>query len=220
MRDHFSLKYLTGSGIEIGALDKPIKVNDGVKVTYVDRVPLHQLKREYPNAHIVHENYTVDSERLHSFEDSSQDFIVANHVLEHVEDVLGTLKNWFYILKKEGILFITLPEKNHTFDCKRQVTPLSHFIAEQFHFINQYPHYLDWFMYNTVDNLSLDEAMKNAERAWKNAENIHFHVFSRESMRELFEYCQKVFTLKIIEQVDNGAEVIWVLQKTSNSVIC
>lgn len=61
--------------------------------------------------------------------DDSTDFIVANHVLEHCENPLGTLENWVDKLSPGGILFITVPDMEKTFDRDRAVTAVEHLLA-------------------------------------------------------------------------------------------
>jgi SAM-dependent methyltransferase len=43
--------------------------------------------------------------------DSSQSYIVATHILEHTINVLRTMKEWFRLLRENGMLFLSVP--NH-----------------------------------------------------------------------------------------------------------
>jgi ubiquinone/menaquinone biosynthesis C-methylase UbiE len=38
--------------------------------------------------------------------DSSQDFVIANHLLEHLPDPIGALKEWYRVLRAGGTLFL------------------------------------------------------------------------------------------------------------------
>ena len=58
--------------------------------------------------------------------DGSQDFIIANHLLEHVADPIGALEEWYRLLRPDGILFLALPDKRVTFDKDRPRTTLDH----------------------------------------------------------------------------------------------
>src|SRR5262249_41579641 len=84
--------YLRGSGIEIGALHRPLRVPSHVAVRYVDRLSTAELRRQYPmlaDHELVPVSIIDDGEQLVSLADASQDFVIANHFLEHCEDPLG-----------------------------------------------------------------------------------------------------------------------------------
>src|SRR5262249_37180618 len=48
LRTGLTDEFLAGSGIEIGALHHPLAVPAGVRVTYLDRLNVSGLRREYP----------------------------------------------------------------------------------------------------------------------------------------------------------------------------
>ena len=65
-----------------------------------------------------------DAERLASLGDASQDFVVANHFLEHTEDPIGTMENVLRVIKPGGIAYLAVPDKRFTFDVSRDVTQI------------------------------------------------------------------------------------------------
>src|SRR5689334_15922461 len=90
-RKELSEKYLGGSGIEIGALHSPLWLKPGVAVQYVDRFDGEGLHQHYPEraaSGFVNHQIIDDGEKLTQFQDSSLDFIVANHFIEHCENPL------------------------------------------------------------------------------------------------------------------------------------
>jgi SAM-dependent methyltransferase len=209
MRSKLALKYIQGEGCEIGGLHNPLPVQPGVQVTYVDRLPEGQAHPDQVN---VHKNLVIDdAEFLHHFEDGTQDFLIANHVLEHCHDPIGTLKTWARVLKPGGIAFVALPEKTQTFDRNRPVTTLEHLISDHEHGSEAMDafHYACWHYH--VDNLRGDELEDRVRLDISLNANIHFHVFDLPAMRELFSFMSPVFKVK--ESAVNGAEVIFVLQK-------
>ena len=65
-------------------------------VRYVDRMWTDELRREYPelaNWDLTQVDVVDDGEKLATIADESQDFIVANHFLEHTEDPVGTIEH-------------------------------------------------------------------------------------------------------------------------------
>jgi predicted SAM-dependent methyltransferase len=126
-------RWLQGSGIEIGALDTPLVVPPGVEVRYVDRVPtdqLHEQYRELPDAEFVPVSIVGDAQDLSSLGDSSVDFVIANHLLEHLEDPITGLREMLRVIRRGGVLYLALPDPRVTFDVDRELTPVDHVVDE------------------------------------------------------------------------------------------
>src|SRR5665213_3075257 len=126
-------RWLQGSGIEIGALDTPLTVPPGVSVRYVDRVPterLHEQYRELPDAVFVPVSIVGDAQDLSALADSSVDFVIANHLLEHLENPIGGLREMLRVIRPGGVLYLALPDPRVTFDVDRELTPVEHVVDE------------------------------------------------------------------------------------------
>lgn len=210
MREQLAAKYIRGRGIEIGGLHNCLPIPHGAKVTYVDRLPPDQAHPDVKNK--VQNIVIDDAELLQHPVCNNVDFIIANHVLEHCHDPIGTLYTWFDRLASGGIAYIALPEKNHTFDKPREVTKLSHIILD-YQSVNTITrdaeHYQEWL--SIIDGVKEPELSKRVKQCQKDRANIHFHVWDRQSMQEMFNYVSDRF--QIVESKDNGAEVIWILRK-------
>ena len=128
----FFVPYLSGSGLEIGALDAPLRVPAGqAKVVYVDTLTTEELRRAFPDvAELVEVGVVASAEELAPIPDASQDFIVANHVVEHLVDPLGTLRLWRRKLRSGGILYMAFPAPQHCPDRVRAITPVQHLIDD------------------------------------------------------------------------------------------
>ena len=88
-------------------------------MTYVDRMAEDQLRGHYPELSdfpLVKVDVIDDGEKLSTFEPGSQDFIIANHFLEHTQDPIGTMARFLEVLRPRGILFMAVPDKRYTFD--------------------------------------------------------------------------------------------------------
>jgi len=122
-------------GLEIGALHCPLPLPPGTQARYIDQhgpQALRQLRADAGEA-IVTPDIIADGFGLHCIASVSQDFVIANHVLEHAVDALGTLGNWLRVLRPDGLIFVTVPRGERCFDHGRAITPAEHFL-EDHHF--------------------------------------------------------------------------------------
>lgn len=61
----------------------------------------------------IEPDVVVDScEQLTGFDDESQDFVFSSHLLEHIEDYAGALREWWRVIKPGGHLVLYLPHKD------------------------------------------------------------------------------------------------------------
>lgn len=107
-RTELASRFLSGEGLEIGGLHGPLEVPEHARVRYVDRLPVEELRRHYPELddnELVRVDVIDDGERLTTIPDESQDFIVANGFLEHCEDPIGTIATHLRKVKPGGVLF-------------------------------------------------------------------------------------------------------------------
>lgn len=209
-------KYLKGEGIEIGALHTPLKKPDGVNVKYVDRFKKENLVFHYAELNkeeIVETDIVDDCERLLTFKNDSQDFIIANHVLEHCEDPILAMQNFLRIIKKGGFIFLCLPIKKYNIDSHRKTTSYFHFLTD--HFITPKLfrpfHYFAWVF--LAEKHDLIKAIKRTGELLKINYSIHFHVWSEESFLDFLKKINKksVFDIEHFERYEG--EVVCVLKK-------
>jgi SAM-dependent methyltransferase len=120
-------KYLDGlKGIEIGAsAHNPFNIPGCV---YVDRYESMDTEYKTEEVKICGEALVPDiiapGDSL-PFEDSSLDYVLTSHVLEHFYDTIGTLKEWSRVVKNGGYIYFVFPHKERTFDRDRDRTTLS-----------------------------------------------------------------------------------------------
>jgi SAM-dependent methyltransferase len=219
-RDRF-MKYLKGAGLEIGALHNPMPVDrNQASVRYVDVMSLEEQRRHYPELAgypLVKPEIVSDADALPMLRDGSQDFIIANHLLEHVADPIGALKEWYRLLRRDGILFLALPDKRLTFDKDRPRTTLDHLIADHRDRgagsrLGHYEEYSRLVHKKTGDSLEQDVAVLLARNY-----SIHFHVWIADDIAELLRYVNEALGLrwKMVDSLDSSGtdEFIYVLQK-------
>lgn len=225
-RIEFAHRFLTGKGLEIGALNLPLEVPAGAEVSHLDRVTREELEKQYPEyaAGQLPEVDIVDNgESLATIAAGSQDFIVANHFLEHTEDPIGTIETHLGKLKPGGVLFYAVPDKRYTFDFLREVTPLEHMIRdhEQGPDQSRRQHYEEFAQFVVAGD-------KERERSdfpqWVETvageleeldHSIHFHVWTETSFLALLIHCHEHFgeSFELEALSRRGLEVIVILRK-------
>lgn len=217
-RELIASQYLAGSGLEVGALHNPLRVPKGLQVRYVDFEAPSDLDAHYPelgNQRITQPDLISDLETLRGVADGSQDFVIANHVLEHCEDPIKAMKSVARVLRNRGIAYLAIPDKRYTFDVDRNVTSLEHLIAdhEQGPDVSLRSHYRDWC--RNVDKLSEPELSEKVALLLAGRVNIHFHVWEYAQMLEFFHYVTSELPLSLSVELSylTGNEVIWILRK-------
>jgi GT2 family glycosyltransferase/predicted SAM-dependent methyltransferase len=208
--------YLHGEGIEIGALHAPMVVGRGVRVRYVDRMSVAELRRQYPELDdkaLVEPDIIDNGERLERIGDASQDFVIASHFLEHCQDPIGTVAAMLRVLRPGGVLYLAVPDKRYTFDRRRPVTPFAHLLRDyrEGPAWSKAAHFEEWA------TLAEDEHIKgrSAETLMAIDYSIHFHVWTQSEVLELLARLQTelAFEFDVETVVANAIEVIAVLRK-------
>jgi SAM-dependent methyltransferase len=215
VRIELARKHLRGDGIEVGALHAPLWVPRGARVRYVDCAAGEVLRAIHWDVPTVTEPDLIgDLETLDCIADASVDFVIASHVLEHVENPLRALVTIGRVLRNGGIAYIALPDKRFTFDLARQNTPLWHIVRdfEEGPAWSRHGHYVDWAM--NVEHAADVEA--HAAHNERTAHSIHFHVWNFTAMREMFDFAVTMpqVTLTVVHGQEHGTEALWILRKS------
>lgn len=218
-RDDVARLYLQGTGIEVGALNAPLRVSRHAQVRYVDFLPIETLREHH--AHLLADGYRLvapdvvdNGERLESFGTESLDFVIACHFIEHAEDPIGTLENHLRVLRPGGIEFLVVPDKRGTFDHARPATPLEHVVRDNVEGPewSRQEHYREWAQ--LVDGKSGEDIDAHANGLVKMQFSIHFHVWTPRSFLAMLLHCQEQgmpFEIELVQR--NGPELIVVLRK-------
>ncbi|GAA5142429.1 hypothetical protein GCM10023213_28360 [Prosthecobacter algae] len=86
------LQKLVGQGLDIGAGDDPFR-------------PVAGSCRPWDQ-----KNGDGDAAKLEGVPSSSLDYVYSSHCLEHLNDPVKVLKRWAEVVKKDGYLYITVPD--------------------------------------------------------------------------------------------------------------
>jgi len=217
---HFSSSlYINGEGIKIGALHNPLWVKSNVKVKYVDIKETTILKKTYPELKgkkLTKVDIVDDGEKLNTIKNNSLDFIICNHMLEHCQNPLGTIRNHLKKIKKGGYLYYTVPNKNHTFNIKRKLTTFDHLkkddLEESKH--SQKEHLTDWikFVEKLKNKKKIIEILKYLVKI---NYNIHYHVWDEHTFLKFTTSLQSYLNqaIKIVHFIENDKELVAILKK-------
>jgi len=209
-------RYLRGHGIEIGPMGSRSFHPLGTTIKYVDRVPaayFRDPKRadEYKYVRLTDPDIIDDAQFLEKIEDDQVDFLIAFHVLEHLPRTLCALENWLRVVRSGGYLLIAIPDKRHTRDHLREITPIDHFVRDyrEGPEWSEDAHYRDVAL--NVLKLTTEEEIAEFKRE---TPGPHFHVWDLRAFIKFIDMAQDFFENKfdLIEIGLNQREVICVLR--------
>lgn len=216
-REFVAGAFIKGNGIEIGALHMPLYVPRSAKVKYVDRLSVEELRRHYPELNakeLVKVDVITDGETLEGISDSTQDFVIANHFIEHCQNPIAALINMFRVIRPGGVLYLAIPDKRRSFDADRHVTPFEHILRDY----NEGPdwsrrgHFEEWTrLVNKVEDD--EEAEREIALNMSMDYSIHYHVWTQTEMLELIVSMRKMISFELEICLKNDAEVIFILRK-------
>jgi SAM-dependent methyltransferase len=119
------------TGLEIGPLCNPLvtKARSNGQVFYVDWATAEQLRAKFRDDPNVNVSAIVETDFLWGQQTLTElvsgklfDYVLASHVIEHVPNMIGWLRDVASVLKDDGILSLAIPDKRYTFDLKRELT--------------------------------------------------------------------------------------------------
>lgn len=96
--------YLRGRGLDLGA---------GVFKILPHVISIDNGDHAHNFGHQIHADVTLpDAADLSVFASQSMDFVFSSHLLEHIDDYKGALKEWWRVIKMQGKLILYLPHKS------------------------------------------------------------------------------------------------------------
>lgn len=117
----------TQIGVEIGPLMRPIITREMGAIRYVDHATTEELRAKYASSSLIDVNkivnvdYVWGEKRLAELmqDELPFDYVLASHVIEHVPNFVGWLKEIYAVLKPGGILTLAIPDQRYCFDYYR-----------------------------------------------------------------------------------------------------
>ena len=205
---------LRGNGLEIGAFEHPADLPEVCDVTYCDVITKSEAFKLFPevnNAELQEVDVILDIDKcgLSVFKDNSQDFVIINHVLEHLFDPVFAIRECFRVLKRGGTLVAAIPDKRFTFDKNRTLTT----DVEIFKRIKRIPKiptpddYED--LLRNVHSKLLNEPQHIRQKALNGflVRREHLNIWTDESFNSFFKFvCRKYYLTLILQKKINSSE--------------
>jgi SAM-dependent methyltransferase len=195
-------KLLYGKGLEIGALHQPAAIPARCQIEYCDahsKAESLQLFPEFGRVggldadSLVEVTYVrdIDKGELMFFPSDSYDFVILNHVIEHVANPINTVRELFRIVKPNGRVVISAPDKNFSFDKNRALTSFYHLIEEYRTTTTEITdaHYIDFLCAVHPEALRLDDTQFAATLQVVKNRREHAHVWDSQSFSAFMIDC-------------------------------
>lgn len=220
------------SVLEIGALDNPTFLRDEGDVHYLDYFSTAQLKKKLEGTsnraleRLVDVTYVLDGVTMSAAVNRTFDLVVANHVIEHVPDMIGWMKEIAEVTKPGGHLFLSIPDRRFTFDYFRPVTdaielvraheeqrtkPSEYQIARHLYYFTKLTAAEAWagkVPVRLVPRVKFDAAIREGRKASSVYTDVHCWVFTQDSflqlLEDLFSAALVPWSLCHLEPVRNG----------------
>lgn len=133
------IELLSMRGLEIGPLHNPRVNKSDSDVKYVDHASRDELIAKYADdegfdelaPQIVETDFICNgSQTLKECVGAwgPVDYVVAGHVIEHVANPAGWLRQVYEVLKPGGVLSLVIPDKRYCFDARRDESTLAQLV--------------------------------------------------------------------------------------------
>jgi len=173
-------KWCRGEGIEIGAAaHNPFGLENCLKVGVRDDEEFYRKNQVDMCGEFFEIDVIAQADKL-PFADNSKDYIVSSHVVEHLQDLIGTFLEWKRVLKKDGIVFMIFPKRDALpEDIGRPLSTIPEFVSAA---MTEHPKLI------------------TTEHIW---------VFDLEVMKSLIEYCNNYYFLNwtVVESLETDDKV-------------
>lgn len=186
IRKQLAYEYLVGRGIEFGALHNPLPIHrKKASVVYADRLTKLQALQRFPELkEVISPDLIIDFDKddISFLVNYDFDFFIANHFIEHVANPIRFLRDLSSVMKSGSILFLTVPNKEYTFDKKRGLTENEHLWQD---YINNETNisdeHIEDFVLNTGDKIGLPATPSERKKIFNmhRGRSIHVHVWNR-----------------------------------------
>ncbi len=202
-----------GRGLEIGPFCRPVFRRESYpNMLYADVKSEDFLKRlvrkgdTYKEEDLVPLDYVLGNQHLDAVvAHETLDFVFCAHVLEHVPDMISSLKGIERVLKPGGLFLCFYPDRRFTYDIDRPTTTLSQLetrhklritrpasdtVLEHFTFNRKVDAGKVWANHNDAvgeRRFTAEQAQEFALQATRSYVDVHCNVFSDSEFSDMIE---------------------------------
>lgn len=185
-------RHLVGDGIEFGALHQPLRVDlERCRVRYADRLSRANALEVFTDVaadyadQLVEPEFLIDLDRsdLVALRTHHFDFFVANGVIEHLANPLHFLERVGALMEPGAVLFLSVPDRDFTFDAKRPLTSRRHLWREYRAGVTEVSdaHLEEAIRASSVGELPNDPEARRLVLAAHRQASVHVHVWDQAS---------------------------------------
>lgn len=147
VRQHVDIAHQRG--LEIGPLVHPVVTPDLGSIRYADHASTEELRTKYARDPAIDVNAITPVDFVWGAMTLAEcaavaapfDYVVASHVLEHVPDLVGWLREIAEVLTPGGRLCLVIPDRRFTFDVRRRPSDVAEMVeAYLLHLRRPAPH--------------------------------------------------------------------------------
>jgi predicted SAM-dependent methyltransferase len=221
-RAAIAARFLRGRGVEVGAFDLPTDPPPASETIYCDRALVPSLAAHHDalsGRPLIAPDIVCDAATLSAIAPGSLDFVIANHVIEHLEDPIAFLDGVASALRPGGRAMIVAPDKRFSFDSRRPITSFAHLVEDhargprgsRLAHLREFARLVD-----NVPESGLDSAVAQLDR---NDRAMHFHVWDFEAFRAFVTDAIRTFSLPLalIHAESGNEESTMVLEKSDGA---
>lgn len=215
--------FIKGEGIEVGAGSRPFPVPDHAIVRYGDIRDADELKEYFNSLPTVGGEQRFDAQTMVGFEHGSLDFVLSGHVIEHLKDPIGSIVNTMAVVKRGGVLVLSVPDMRFTFDRTRPETTVEHAVKDFAdgglstvkQAFEEHLRYCHPIMTGgqTYDDFEIErQATLSAARA--NEIDLHYHAWTMQGFFRLLQACREFTAINVEFAVPIENENIFVISRS------
>ncbi|MER8462624.1 hypothetical protein [Mesorhizobium sp. M1396] len=218
-RTMISNAFIRGVGIEVGAGNRPFPVPPTATVMYGDIRDNETLKTHFADRNITEGGF-IDAETFAGTKPESLNFIISAHVIEHLANPLGSIREGMARLKPGGIYIIVVPDMRFTTDRDRPPTSFDHLKEDlatggEPTLLASYVEHCRYVHPLSQPAFSNDELMPAAEDGLKKRIDIHVHAWTKETFSMHLDQLAEPFGFTKCFESAIRNEALFVLRKNA-----
>jgi SAM-dependent methyltransferase len=216
-----------GDCIEIGALSTPAILPNADSIEYADIYSADEARLSLENLGYLgyHGQKFVDvtikfdstSPPLKNVASASKDCIFSSHSLEHSPNPISALVDYLRVLKSGGIIYSIIPNKNFTYDKKRELTKVEYLIER--YQLDIWTYNLDQYhdvFNNTIDHeVYSNKTNQDIVKAYnENDGHHHIFVYGPENTIQIIDFLTENFGCTLVHfDISNQSDIHFALKK-------